>query len=208
MLTSSGITNKSLEEALRKLVGAEIKIAFIPTAANTSGEEKSWLVKNYDECQKLGKIYIADISAVDKKIWLPILKKANVIFMGGGDSAHLMKWINRSGLVDELPDLLKERVYVGISAGSHILSKDLAASSNFLYSVDTSKVQGGLGFVDFYVRPHLNALEFPKVRDEYLKTQVSKLDQDCYAIDDDSAVVVVDGKIEVVSEGKWIKYDA
>ena len=90
LLTSAGITNESLAKELKSLVKDKIKIAFIPTAANTSGEEKSWLVKNYNECEKLGEIYITDISAVEKKIWLPILTKANVIVIGGGDSVYLM----------------------------------------------------------------------------------------------------------------------
>lgn len=211
MLTSSGITNKSLEEALRKLVNGEIKIAFIPTAANTVGiekEDKEWLIKNYVECLRLGFTDIVDISALDKEVWLPRLKAANVIFMGGGDSIHLMNWINKSGLKDELPDLLKDRVYVGISAGCAVASKDLAASTKFLYKENASEADKGLGMVDFYVRPHLNSPKFPKVRDEYLKQDTQKLDQDCYALDDDSAVVFVNGKIDVVSEGKWIKYPA
>ena len=72
------------------------------------------------------------------------------------------------------------------------------------------KVNGisGLGFVDFYVRAHLNSPKFPKIRDEYLKKDIQKLDQDVYALDDDSAIVFVDGKIDVVSEGEWIKYPA
>jgi dipeptidase E len=208
MLTSSGITNKSLEGALRKLVGGDIKIAFIPTAANTvdvDKEDKSWLIDNFNECRKVGFTDIVDISALDKDIWLPRLRKANVIFVGGGDTIHLMNCINKSGLKDEFPELLKERVYVGISAGSHIASKDLASSSKFLYDEEGTGVPG-LGFVDFYVRAHLNSPKFPKIRDEFLKKDTQKLDQDCYAIDDDSAVVCVDGKIEVVSEGEWKRY--
>jgi dipeptidase E len=209
MLTSSGITNKSLEKALKELVDGEIKIAFIPTAANTVGiekEDKEWLIKNYNECLKLGFTDIVDISALDKEVWLPRLKAANVIFMGGGDAIHLINWINKSGLADEIRGLLKDRVYVGISAGSHVACKDLASSSKFLYSKSGSKADKGLGLVDFYVRSHLNSPKFPKVRDEFLKQETQKLNQDCYAIDDDSAVISVDGKIELVSEGKWIKY--
>ena|SRR3989344_4511428 len=206
LLTSAGITNESLAKELKALVKDKIKIAFIPTAANTSGEEKSWLVKNYNECEKLGEIYITDISAVEKKIWLPILTKANVIVVGGGDSVYLMEQIIKSGLKDELPNLLKNRLYVGISAGSIVTNKKLSASSKFLYGDEKKNSPLGLGYVDFYVRPHLNSPDFPKMRDIYLKEVAKELDDDLYALDDNSAVLYIDGKIKVISEGKWKKY--
>lgn len=206
MLTSNGVSNKSLQNALRDLVSGEIKIAFIPTAANPADGEKSWLINDLVNCRKVGEVDIVDISALEKDIWLPRLKKANVIFVGGGDTVYLNKWITKSGLVDELPKLLRDKVYVGISAGSIVLSKDLAASSNYLYSEDISKADKALGFVDFYVRPHLNSPDFPKVRDKYLKQDSQKLDQVVYALDDDSGIVFIDGAIKVISEGEWKKY--
>lgn len=206
LLTSAGITNKSLASELKKLVKGKMKIAFIPTAANTSGEEKDWLVKNYDECMALGEIYITDIAAVGKEIWLPILKKANVIFVGGGDADYLMKQMIKSGLKDELPALLKDRIYVGISAGGIVTNKKLSAASKFLYDDEKKDSPPGLGYVDFYVRPHLNSPYFPKVRDANLRELAEQFDGDLYALDDDSGILCVDGKIKIISEGKWIKY--
>ncbi len=208
LLTSNGISNISLQDALKRLVDGKIKIAFIPTAANSLDENKDWLIDDLVSCKNVGDVDIVDISALGKEVWLPRLKKANVIFVGGGDTLYLMKWIKQSGLINELPDLLRERVYVGISAGSIILSKDLAASSAYLYSEDVSEADEGLGYVDFYVRPHLNSPLFPKVRDENLKQDSQRLDQDVYALDDNSGIVFLDGKIEVVSEGEWKKYKA
>ena len=206
LLTSAGITNESLAKELKSLVKDKIKIAFIPTAANTSGEEKSWLVKNYNECEKLGEIYITDISAVEKKIWLPILTKANVLVFGGGNAAHLMRWIVKSGFKEELPSLLKDHVYVGISAGSIVVSERLSASSEFLYGDEHADDPPGLGYIDFNIRPHLNSPYFPKITDKNLEEVSKKLDGDLYALDDNSAVLYVDGKIKVISEGKWKKY--
>jgi dipeptidase E len=206
LITSAGITNKSLVSELKKLVKGKMKIAFIPTAANTSGEEKDWLVKNYDECMALGEIYITDIAAVGKDTWLPILQKANVIVMGGGDSDYLMKQIIKSGLRDELPALLKDRVYVGISAGGIVTNKKLSAASKFLYDDEKKDSPPGLGYVDFYVRPHLNSPSFPKVRDTNLRELAKQFDNDLYAIDDNSGILCINGKIKVISEGKWVKY--
>lgn len=206
LLTSSGISNKSLLNALKRLAKSRIRIAFIPTAANTVNEEKSWLIKDLDNCRKLGSVDIVDISAVPKNVWLPRLKKANVIFVGGGDTAHLMKCIVSSRLKNELPVLLKSRVYVGISAGSMVTNKTLQAASGFIFS--KKKAPKGLGLVDFYVRPHLNATEFhfKKTNDKNLKKVIRNFDGDLYAIDDNSAVLVNGSKTEVVSEGKWKIY--
>ncbi|MDE1865424.1 MAG: Type 1 glutamine amidotransferase-like domain-containing protein [Candidatus Micrarchaeota archaeon] len=206
MLTSSGITNKSLEKALKGLVRGRIRIAFIPTAANLEEGEKDWLIENFNQCQKIGPTDIVDISAMPKGEWLPRLKAANVIFVGGGWTAYLVKWIRRSGLEKELPKLLKKRVYVGISAGSIALCKRLSATPEYLYGEDINDAPPGLGYVDFNFRPHLNSPYFPKVRDANLRKSARRLDGELYALDDNSGIVWVDGKINVVSEGKWKKY--
>jgi len=205
LLTSAGITNKSLENALRKLVKTEIKIAFIPTAANENGGDKDWLNENLNECRKLGPVEVADIS-LDKKEWLPELERANVILVGGGDTAYLMNWILKSGLANEFPRLLKRRAYVGISAGSLVLSKEIQGKSERLYGDETENPPNGLGYINFQIRPHLNSPYFPKIRDKNLRELSKNLVGDLYALDDNSGVLYDDGKIEVISEGHWIKY--
>ena len=206
LLTSSGISNASLANALKRLVKSPIKIAFIPTAANTVNEEKSWLINDLKNCKKLGSVDIVDISALPRAIWLPRLKKANVIFVGGGDTPYLMKCVVSSGLKNELPKLLEKRVYVGISAGSMVTNKTLQASTSFIFS--KKKAPEGLGMVDFYIRPHLNAPEFrvKGINEKNLKKTASRFDGDVYAIDDDSGIVVDGGKIKIVSEGSWKLY--
>jgi dipeptidase E len=207
LLTSAGIINKSLQRVLKSWVkNEEMRIAFIPTAANVEEGNKEWLISDYNNCLKLGSVDIVDISALSKRQYLPRLRVANIIFMGGGNTIHLMKWIIKSGLEKELPELLKTRIYVGISAGSCVMSKNLNASSEYLYGDESKKETEGLGYVNFNIRPHLNSKNFPKVRDSELKKVVKKLKGDTYAIDDNSAVVFDNGKIHVVSEGKWKLY--
>jgi dipeptidase E len=206
LLTSSGISNKSIENALRKLINGEIKIAFIPTAANEYEEDKDWLTEDLNNLKKLGSVNLVDISVLDKKEWLPRLKEANVILFGGGDTSYLMNWILKSGLAGELPKLMKKRVCVGISAGSIIFSKEIQADSENLYGDEIKNPPKGLGYVNFHIRPHVNSKYFPKVNDKNLRELSKKLSGDLYALDDDSAVLYNDGKIEVISEGKWTKY--
>ncbi len=139
LLTSSGITNKSIAAALFELAGkaaGDTSLVFIPTAANVEPGDKSWLIENLWELKQLNfrSIDIADISAVGKEVWLPKIEQADVIFFGGGSTYHLMEWINRSGLAELLPELLKTRVYVGLSAGSMVACNALV-TENFAGSV-------------------------------------------------------------------------
>lgn len=215
LLTSAGFTNKSIAEAFLKLLNKpfkELNLVFIPTAANVEEGDKDWLITDYMNCKKLGfaSIDIVDISAVPQNIWLPRIKKADVLLFGGGNTYYLMSWLKKSGLEEILPELLKTRIYVGISAGSMVATKNLRMStSQKLYSekVFPLKDDNGLGFVDFHIRPHFNSKFFPKLITKYIQESAKEITEPVYAIDDDTAIVANDGKIEVVSEGKWQKFN-
>lgn len=215
LLTSSGKTNKTIEKALLDLLGKPFEkahLTFVPTAANVEKGDKTWLVDDMNNFRQMNfsSFDIIDISAVPKNIWLPSFKKADVLVFGGGNVYHLLKWIKKSGLEKVLPELLKTKVYVGISAGSMVTAKNISLSTGgILYYEKTGgfKNKNGLGLVDFELRPHLNSKWFPKVRLPYLKKLSEKIPYSFYAIDDDTAIKVVDGKISVVSEGEWKKFD-
>lgn len=207
LLTSSGITNASLANALKELVGGDIRIAFIPTAANPEPGEKDWLIKNLVECEALGLVDIVDISALDKDQWLSRVEWASVIVVGGGDTAHLISHMHSSGFSEELPGLLKDRVYVGISAGSIATNPTAGATSDRLYTDEEREVPQGLSLVDFHTAPHLNSPHFPKARDEILKEVSKKIDGALYALDDESGIVVDGEEVKVVTEGVWHRYE-
>jgi len=215
LLTSSGITNKSIEKALSKLLGKSFKnatLAFVPTAANVEKGDKSWLIKDVENFRKLAfsSFDIVDISAVQKDIWLPSFENADVLVFGGGNVNYLLKWMKKSGLEKILPKLLGTKVYVGISAGSMIAAKTISFSkSNILYYEKTGRLDRtkGLGFVGFEIRPHLNSKWFPKVRLPYLEKLAKETPNTFYAIDDNTAIQVIDNKISVVSEGEWKKFN-
>ena len=117
LLTSGGITNKSIANALFDLTGKkpeDTTIVFIPTASNVESGDKDWLINDLINLQKQNfkSIEITDISVVDEKIWEPSLERADVLFFEGGNTYHLMRWLNKSGVSKLLPDLLKDKVYV------------------------------------------------------------------------------------------------
>jgi len=207
LLTSNGITNDSLASAVRKLAGDNIRIAFIPTAANVEVGDKDWLIENFVECQALGSVDIVDISALSKEQWLSRLQAATVLFVGGGDTVHLIEWMKKSGLDDELSQLLETRLYVGISAGSIAVCPRLATASDFIYYDSQREPIDGLALVDIYVAPHLNSEYFVRAREENFNLIAGKIPGKLYALDDTSAVQIIDGKVEVVSEGEWLEFN-
>lgn len=213
LLTSNGLLDKAIAKALFDLVGkkpGQTKIVFIPTAANIEKGGKEWLINDLYNIkkQKVKFIDVVDISALPKKIWLSRLRNSDVLFFSGGNTSHLMYWLEKSGLDKLLPGMLKTRVYAGISAGSIVTAPTLELSSkdkklyyerNFGY-----RNKKALGFVNFHVRPHLNSPHFPNVRAKKLKEVAKITKEPIYALDDLTAVKVSGRKIEVVGRGKYL----
>lgn len=211
-LTSAGLSNKTLVDTFNDLVelpAEKIHIAFIPTAANVESGDKDWLINDYTNLKKQNYIVdIVDISALPKETWLPRIKEANVIFVGGGNTFHLMHWLEKSGLKELLPELIKTRVYAGISAGSCIAGPTIFNSVQNLFGEKYDlKIKEGMGLVNLQIIPHLNSPYFTKIREENLEVASKDLKEPVYAIDDDSAIVVNNDEIKVVSEGKWRKFN-
>lgn len=213
LLTSNGLSNDSIAKALIELVckkADEISIAFIPTAMNVNVGDKEWFIDDLYNIKKQGfkMIDIVDISALPKDVWLPRLQEADVLFFSGGNSFHLMRCINESGLAELLPELLKTRVWAGISAGSMVTNPTLALSSKdkkiYYEEKFGYKIEKALGFVDFYTRPHFNSPDFPQANKEYLEDMAKDFTDTIYAIDDDSALKIIDGNVEVITEGKYL----
>jgi dipeptidase E len=212
LLTSAGITNKSIADALLELTGrpfSELNLAFIPTAANVEVGDKDWVIDDLVNCKKLGfkSIDIVDISALPKEMWLPRLEMADVLLFEGGNTFHLMHWMEKSGLKELLPEMLKTKIYVGISAGSIVTSGKISLIKIHYKGEFDDEADDGLGFIDFQIRPHLNSPYFPKANLENLEKNAQELGETFYAIDDNTAIKVVDGKMEVVSEGVWKKFN-
>ncbi|PID51888.1 MAG: hypothetical protein CR972_04815 [Candidatus Moraniibacteriota bacterium] len=214
-LTSNGLSNLTLKNEFVRFVGKgveEIRIAFIPTAANIEDDGKKWLINHLNNIKNIaGYIDIVDISALPRDVWLPRLEKANVLFFGGGNSGYLLEWVKKSGLEKDLPKLLETRIYAGISAGSMITNPTLYLSSRdyrLYYTSDSMQDDQALAYTNFYVRPHFNSTDFPYVNEENIKAIKSKVPHPIYALDDDSAVVVNGEEVVVISEGGgWKKFE-
>ncbi len=215
LLTSAGISNKSIVDALLSLTKksfAKLNLVIIPTALNIEDGGKEWFIDDLVNCQKLGfkSIDIVDISALPKDVWLSRLKQADILFFEGGNTFYLMYWLKKSGLDKLLPELLETKVYIGVSAGSMVACKHLGLStSKRLYNEDVEEnyEDEGLNFVDFLIMPHLNSSYFTNVRLDKLKKIADEIGETFYAIDDDTAIKIDDEKMEIISEGEWRKFN-
>ena len=213
LLTSAGITNKSIANALFELVcksPEETTIVFIPTASNVELWDKDWLINDLINLKNLNfkSIEITDISAVDEKIWKPSIENADILFFEGGNTYHLMERMNKSGLVEKLPNLLKDKVYVGVSAWSMITNPNLALKiSQIVYWEDLDKdyEMDWLNYVNFYFLPHLNSDYFINLRKDFIINVVKDINKKIYVLDDSSAIKIIDDKIEIISEWEWFE---
>ncbi len=224
-LTSAGFTNETIIDAFRGMLGkptGESNIVVIPTGQNPEAADKGWVIKeDMVGPYSLGwrNFEIVDLAAMHslpRELWWPKLERADVLLIGGGNSFYLSYWMQKCGMLDVLPKWLESKVYVGISAGSMVAGESLRADSRVLeragelhddeYDVLGPEGQSSgktLQLVDFVYRPHLNSPNFPKVREDLLSNIAAKLSVPMYACDDDTALKVIDGTVEVISEGKW-----
>jgi dipeptidase E len=214
LLTSNGLSNQSVANALLELTGkpaSETTIVFIPTAMNVARGTKDWFINDLYNIKKQGFkfIDIVDISALPKEVWLPKIENGDVLFFSGGNTYHLMYWLKKSGLFELLPELLKTRVYAGISAGSMVTNPSLAYSGDAKrkYYEDQFgyKSEEALNLVDFYIYPHFNSPKHLEFGEENLKKAAQESKKNVYGLDDESALKVVDDTITIITEGECLK---
>ena len=136
LLTSAGISNTSIHNALVDLLDKPIPEAsalFIPTAiyALPNGPEiaRKVICGSLGDpfCQlgwkSLGLLELTALPSIKKDLWVPLLQETDALLVGGGDCQYLCHWMQQSGLTELLPSLLHKTVYVGLSAGSMIMTR-------------------------------------------------------------------------------------
>ncbi|MFM2423996.1 MAG: hypothetical protein RLZZ70_385 [Candidatus Parcubacteria bacterium] len=209
LLTSAGIQNKSLADALINLVGkdvSEIKIGFIITAANVEHGNKDWIINQFILLRSFGFVWvdIIDIAAIGVD-WQSRLAVVDVVMVNGGNTFYLLDQVRKTGFADWLKNTINEKVYVGISAGSIIVTPDIAVAGiddgdkNSVEITDTA----GLRFVEFEVSPHTPENVSEAANTIYANTISNTL----YAFDNETGILVNNDLVEVISEGTWKKYD-
>jgi len=215
LLTSAGIKNASINDALVGLLGkpiAESDALCIPTAGYGHphvAPDRAWSFISGREprCpmtelgwKSLGVLELTALPSIDKERWVPWVRETDVLLVNGGDALYLAHWMRESGLADLLPSL-GETVWAGLSAGSMVMTPRIG--EDFVGWEPSAGGDGALGVVDFSIFPHVDSPDLPTNTMAAAEAWASGLGVPAYAIDDETAIQVTDGTVEVVSEGHW-----
>jgi dipeptidase E len=214
LLTSAGVRNASIRDALVRLLGKPIEESdalYVPTALYghpMAGPRQAWRCLSGLETRSpmvglewrsMGVLELTALPSLPAERWVPLVRDVDALLFEGGDAAYLCHWVRESGLADLLPTL-EETGWVGLSGGSMVLTPRIGADFVHWQSPagDTT-----LGVVDFSIFPHLDNPDLPTNTLAAAERWAAGLAGPAYAIDDETAIAVVDGEVEVVSEGTW-----
>jgi dipeptidase E len=214
LLTSAGIKNSSIHDALVGLLDkpiAECDALCIPTGAYGSpygSPAGAWRFISGKSAQpmcelgwkSLGVLELTALPSIDEQRWIQWVRDADVLLVNGGDALYLAHWMRQSGLADLLPSLT-DTVYVGFSAGSMVLTPRIG--EDFVGWKAPAGDDSTLGIVDFSIFPHVDHPDLPENTMAEAERWAAGLTGPAYAIDDDTAIKVTDGTVELVSEGHW-----
>ncbi len=216
LLTSQGLTNGTLISELRELLGkdfSDASLAFVPTAALHLDEDLGFLVDDLVRFRDLWVKFfdIVELTALSSEDVRRRLTRADIVVVEGGHAYRLQEWFARHDIGSYLPEFLRDRVYVGISAGSMLMTPHLATSSASTLWGDLGGPEDpwrpGLALVDFYVRPHLDNPDFPTSQEPVVAAVAPLLPGTLYAVDDASALRVTADGVSAVGEGRVLTYE-
>jgi dipeptidase E len=176
-------------------------VTFIPTAGNVE-PDTSYIADNRAAFTKLGiAIDDLDVSKEPTETIKAKLEGNDFIYIEGGNVFYLLQELRRSG-ADKIvrAELEKGKIYIGTSAGSCILSKDIEFAKHMdpvELAPDLNNDFSSIGAIDFDVVPHYGCEPF---------AESSKIVVDLYsgtrnlrAITNDQAVLVDGDKVWVAT---------
>jgi dipeptidase E len=218
LLTSGGVSNKSIRNALVDLLGKPItdcSALCIPTAEwghPMCTPNSAWrFIAGQSPApmtdlgwKSVGLLELTALPTIGEERWIPWVREADVLLVDGGEATYLRHWMRKSGLADLLPSL-PEMVWVGVSAGSMVMTPRIGD-----YFVEWTPSKGNdrtLGIVDFSIFPHLDHEMMPGNTLAAAEKWAADIGGPAYAIDDQTAIKVDGAAVEVVSEGHWKRLD-
>lgn len=215
LLTSGGITNGSIRQTLIDLLGkplSESNALFIPTAqwghpaCNPVSVWRSVASAWPDQTglcdlgwKSVGVLELTALRSIGEDRWVPWVGDADVLLVDGGEAVYLAHWMRQSGLGDLLP-ALRDTVWVGVSAGSMVMTPRIGRQ---FVEWDPTGSDETLGVVDFSLFPHLDYPGWSSNTSARAREWATDIAGPAYAIGDQTAISVVDGVAEVISEGHW-----
>ena len=215
LLTSAGIRNPSIREALIELLGKPIEESnalAVPTAGyghpNVTPDRAYKFISGNDPrtpmtglgWKSVGVLELTALPSLPQDRWVPWVRETDVLLVGGGDVLYLCYWIRESGLADLIPSL-DDKVWVGLSAGSMVMAP--RPGDDFIQWRPPDGDDTTLGLVDFAICPHVAPEGMPGNTMAEAEAWAATIEGPAYAVDDETAFKVVDGTTEVISEGSW-----
>ena len=215
LLTSAGVKNTAIRDALVDLMGkpiAEASALCIPTAQYGHpmvgpGAGPWRFISGTSELpmvglgwRSVGVLELTALPSIDAERWMPLVRETDVLLVAGGDALYLCHWMRESGLADMLPSM-HETVWVGLSAGSMVMAPRVG--TEFVQWTPPNGDDTTLGVVDFSICPHLAPDGIPGNTMAEAEAWAAGISGPAYAIDGETAIAVVDGTVRVVSEGQW-----
>ncbi len=220
LLTSGGVTNPSIRDALVEMLGKPISDSTalcIPTAMYghpwVGPGAKAWeFISGTAEnpmvdlgWKSVGVLELTALPSIDDERWKPVVRETDALLVAGGDALYLCHWMRESGFVDLIPEL-DDTVWVGLSAGSMVMTPRIG--KEFVGWKAPTGDDEALGLVDFSICPHLATETRPGNPMATAEAWAAGIAGPAYAMDDETAITVVDGRVEVVSEGEWRRFPA
>jgi dipeptidase E len=211
LLTSAGVKNQSIRDAIVELVGKPIEESdaiLVPTAGypmggpagvwrSTAGVGRAPLVEA--GWKSVGVLDLSVLASLGEEYWRPQFDDADVLLVAGGDAVFLSYWMKQSGVADLVPSM--KAVYLGLSGGSMVMTPRIG--DDFMKWTPPTGHDETLGIVDFSIFPHVDHPELPENTMADAERWAATLGNPSYALDDQSAIKVVDGAVDVVTEGHW-----
>ena len=216
LLTSAGIKNASIQDALVDLLGkpiTESSALCIPTGVQPFPGGPSYVYQFISGTtaspmcglgwKSLGVLELTALPSIKKEYWIAAVQETDALLVWGGDVLYLCRWMRESGLADLLPSL-RETVYVGVSAGSMVTAPIFGET----YDDPNTPfvIEKGIGLVDFALLPHLDHADHPESSTPKVERMAAEVPVPLYGIDDQTAIQVVDGAVKVISEGYWKQF--
>ena len=212
VLTSTNITEIEGGVALaEKLIGKsrkEINIAVINEASAVEFGDHRWAISALSDLAENfgGSIEIVHLLALSPEQIRARIDVADMFFVLGGNTEWLKSVFDKTGFSKILPDILKDKLYVGSSAGSMILGhrpsyKIQAAAYG---ESECFGVESYLDLVDFSILPHFHAEYLNNRGSDWALAESKSVGYPVYAISD-KAAVVVDGEKNYLMGNDYMK---
>lgn len=206
LLTSEGFTNAQVVDACVELVGKkkdDITFAVINESYAVEEGDKRWVLRNLNDLANnfSGDIDLVNLLALTKDEVRKRISQRDVIFVVGGNTDYLMHVFNTSGFTDSLTDLLRDKVYVGISAGSMVMGKRISTAA-YQEVYGEGNDFGTTKYMNHFnaaIKPHLGREDFPNTREDILTKIASDFDGTIYGLRDGQAIVVNNEKVSFVN---------